>query len=103
MASGGIGARGTSREGRTRKPRATAKAAETAQSLRAIRLARTVTQQQLADALGVGQDSVSRLEQRRDLRVSTLRAYLEALGGRLTLLAEFPEQQPVIIGLEREN
>ena len=56
-----------------------------------------MTQAQLASALGIGQDSVSRLEQRRDLHISTLRSYVEALGGRLTLVAEFPEQPSVVI------
>lgn len=72
-------------------------------SLRDLRKNSALTQQRLARALGIGQDSVSRLEQRRDLRVSTLRAYIEALGGRLVLLAEFPGQECVVIrGLERE-
>jgi transcriptional regulator with XRE-family HTH domain len=61
-----------------------------------------MTQQQLADALGIGQDGISRLEQRQDLRVSTLRAYVEALGGRLTLFADFPEQPSIVIaGFDR--
>lgn len=71
-------------------------------SLKAMRRARSMTQQQLSNALDIGQDSVSRLERRSDLRISTLRAYVEALGGRLTLLAEFPEQPSVVItGFER--
>ena len=47
--------------------------------------------------LGIGQDSVSRLAQRCDLLISTLRGYVEALGGRLSLVAEFPNQKPVIL------
>lgn len=42
-----------------------------------------------------GQDGISRLEQRSDLLLSTLRGYIEAMGGNLTLLAEFPDQVPV--------
>ena len=40
---------------------------------------------------------MSRLEQRSDLLISTLRAYVEAMGGRLSLIAEFPGQPPVIL------
>jgi hypothetical protein len=40
---------------------------------------------------------VSRLEQRSDLLISTLRGYVEALGGRLSLGAEFPNQKPVAL------
>jgi sigma54-dependent transcription regulator len=43
------------------------------------------------------QDSVSRLEQRSDLLISTLRGYVEAMGGRLSLIAEFPNQDPVVL------
>ena len=42
--------------------------------------------------LGIGQDSVSRLEQQSDLLISTLRGYVEAMGGRLSLIAELPNQ-----------
>jgi hypothetical protein len=52
---------------------------------------------EIAVKLGIGQDSVSRLEQRSDLLISTLRGYVEALGGRLSLVAEFPDQHPVIL------
>ena len=51
----------------------------------------------MAEVLGIGQDSVSRLEQRSDLLISTLRGYVEAMGGRLSLIAEFPNQDPVVL------
>ena len=51
----------------------------------------------MAEVLGVGQDSVSRLEQRSDLLISTLRNYVEAMGGKLSLVAEFPDKEPVIL------
>ena len=66
-------------------------------SLQELRQAHKMTQKRLAEMLGVGQDSVSRLEQRSDLLISTLRGYVEALGGRLSLVAEFPDQAPVIL------
>ncbi len=76
-------------------------------SLRDLRRAHKLTQQRMAKALSIGQDGISRLEQRSDLLLSTLRGYIEAMGGSLTLLAEFPDRQPVklsgIASLERET
>lgn len=46
----------------------------------------------------MGQDGVSRLEKRSDLLLSTLRNYVEAVGGNLTLVAQFPDQEPIAIG-----
>jgi DNA-binding XRE family transcriptional regulator len=66
-------------------------------SLQELRQAHKLTQKRMAQVLGIGQDSVSRLEQRSDLLISTLRGYVEALGGRLSLVAEFPNQKPVVL------
>jgi DNA-directed RNA polymerase specialized sigma subunit len=66
-------------------------------SLRELRQAHKLTQKRMAQVLGIGQDSVSRLEQRSDLLISTLRGYVEAMGGRLSLVAEFPNQEPVVL------
>ena len=66
-------------------------------SLQELRQAHKLTQKRMAQVLGIGQDSVSRLEQRSDLLISTLRGYVEAMGGRLSLVAEFPNQEPVIL------
>jgi transcriptional regulator with XRE-family HTH domain len=66
-------------------------------SLQELRQAHKLTQKRMAQVLGIGQDSVSRLEQRSDLLISTLRGYVEALGGRLSLVAEFPDQAPVVL------
>ena len=60
-------------------------------SLAAIRRARGLTQQQLADRLRMTQPEVSKLERRRDVRLSTLRAYVAALGGRLVVSARFDD------------
>ncbi len=64
-------------------------------SLRDLREALTLTQQRIADTLGIGQDSVSRLERRSDLLLSTLRSYIEAMGGSLSLIAKLPNREPV--------
>ncbi len=66
-------------------------------SLRELRRAHKLTQDRIAETLGIGQDQVSRLEQRSDLLLSTLRSYVEAMGGRLTLVAEFPDHKPVVL------
>lgn len=67
-------------------------------SLKDLRRAHALTQERMAEFLGVGQDGVSRLEQRSDLLLSTLRGYVEAMGGRLRLVAEFPDRPPVTLG-----
>ena len=51
----------------------------------------------VAEVLGVGQESVSRLEKRSDLLLSTLRGYVKAMGGELRLVAEFPNRPPVLL------
>jgi hypothetical protein len=51
----------------------------------------------MAKALGITQDSVSRLEKRSDLLLSTLRKTVEALGGNLSLVAQFPDRAPVVL------
>jgi DNA-binding XRE family transcriptional regulator len=59
--------------------------------LREVRAACELTQEELAERLDIDQPNVSRLENRSDVRVSTLADYVAALGGRLELLAVFPE------------
>ena len=66
-------------------------------TLQELRQARKLTQVRLAKALGITQDGVSRLEKRSDLLLSTLRKTVEALGGRLSLVAEFPDRGPVVL------
>lgn len=66
-------------------------------SLKDLRQAVEKTQVDLAQALGVGQDTISRLEQRSDMLLSTLRRYIEGMGGKLELVAQFPNRPPVVI------
>jgi DNA-binding XRE family transcriptional regulator len=66
-------------------------------TLRELRHARQLTQERLAKAMGITQDSVSRLENRTDLLLTTLRKSVEALGGKLSLVAEFPDRAPVVL------
>jgi DNA-binding XRE family transcriptional regulator len=64
-------------------------------TLRELRHARKLTQVRMAKALGISQDGVSRLEKRSDLLLSTLRRTVEAMGGNLSLVAQFPDRPPV--------
>ncbi len=66
-------------------------------TLRQLRRARKLTQVHMAKTLGITQDSVSRLEKRSDLLLSTLRKTVEAMGGNLSLVAEFPDRPPVVL------
>ena len=66
-------------------------------TLRELRKARKLTQVRMAKQLGITQDSVSRLEKRSDLLLSTLRKTVEAMGGNLSLVAEFPDRAPVVL------
>lgn len=56
-----------------------------------LRHARNLTQAQLAEALGTTQASVSKLERRSDMYLSTLRRLVEAMGGELEITARFPD------------
>jgi DNA-binding XRE family transcriptional regulator len=72
------------------------RAAELA-TLKDLRQAMQKTQVDLAATLHIGQDSISRLEKRSDMLLSTLRGYIEAMGGKLELVARFPNRPPVRI------
>ncbi len=56
-----------------------------------LRKARSLTQVAVAERLQVDQGSISKLEGRTDMYLSTLREYVEALGGTLELRADFPD------------
>lgn len=76
--------------------------------LRELRRARALTQRDLAETLRVNQPAVSKLEQRADVYVSSLRSYIEAVGGKLKIVAEFPEGEVAIanfsdVGEEEED
>jgi DNA-binding XRE family transcriptional regulator len=81
---------------KARQQRVQARAMELA-TLKDLRLAVQQTQEQLAATLGVGQDTISRLEKRSDMLLSTLRHYVESMGGKLELVARFPNRPPVVI------
>ena len=68
-------------------------------TLRDLRIAASQTQEDMAKALGVRQDTISRLEQRSDMLLSTMRRYVEAMGGQLDLVATFPNRPSVKLAL----
>lgn len=64
--------------------------------LHELRRALQLTQEDLARALNVNQPAVSKMEQRADIYISSLRSYIEAVGGKLKIVAEFPEGEVAI-------
>ncbi len=66
-------------------------------TLRDLRKAHDMTQEKLARELGIKQESISNLEKRSDMLISTLRHYIAALGGELELLVKFPNRPPVVL------
>jgi transcriptional regulator with XRE-family HTH domain len=67
-----------------------------------LREARNLTQINLAKVLEVNQGAVSRLEKRTDMYVSTLRSYIQAMGGQLQVKAIFPEGEVEIDQFETQ-
>jgi DNA-binding XRE family transcriptional regulator len=59
--------------------------------LHELRHARNLTQQELASTLRTSQASISKLERRTDVYVSTLRRYIRGMGGELEIIARFPD------------
>jgi len=72
-------------------------------NLRELRRQRRLTQARLSRKLKIGQEGVSRIEKRADLYLSTLRSYVEGVGGELTLMVKFPDRPPVILTGFGEN
>lgn len=60
-------------------------------TLQRLREKKEITQEEIAEILGICQSNVSRMEKRKDHRLSTMRDYIEALGGKLQIAAVFPD------------
>lgn len=83
-----------------RKQKIQARANELAssyQSLQDLRKALGCSQVSLAEALDIHQVNISKIENRSDIKLSTLNDYLAALGGKLKIIAEFPGEQTIEI------
>ncbi len=66
-------------------------------TLQELRRAREMTQVRMAKNLGIAQKQISEIEKRTDMHISTLRRSIEAMGGKLSLIAEFPDREPVML------
>jgi transcriptional regulator with XRE-family HTH domain len=66
-------------------------------TLAEMRKSRKISQSQMAEVLGIGQMQISRLEKRKDPRLSTMQRTIAAMGGHLTLIATFPDQEPIFL------
>jgi DNA-binding XRE family transcriptional regulator len=82
-------------ETRAKIERRAASLIEEEMSLRELRNAMGRTQVMMAKKWGVGQDTVSRVEQRADMMLSTLRGYVRSAGGELDLVVRLPGRAPV--------
>lgn len=72
-------------------------------SLASVRQGLGRSQAAVGDALGISQSDVSKLERRRDLRVSSLRRYIAALGGELRVTAHFADGRSFAVDIDREH
>ena len=70
---------------------------EAYRSLQALRSAAGLTQAKVSEALEMSQGNVSRLEKNSDMLLSTLQKYVEAVGGKLNLTVELPNQPPIAL------
>lgn len=66
-------------------------------TLKELRKAKDLTQVQLAQTLGIQQATVAKYERQSDLLLSTLSSYVQAMGGSLKLMVEFPGKAPVAL------
>jgi predicted transcriptional regulator len=62
-----------------------------------MRKGRKISQATIVKALGIGQMQISRLEKRKDPRLSTMQRTVAAMGGHLAMIATFPDQEPVVL------
>jgi transcriptional regulator with XRE-family HTH domain len=66
-------------------------------TLQALRRQIELTQEDLAERLDIRQGNISKVEKRSDMLISTLRSYVEALGGKLELVAHMPGRPPITL------
>jgi DNA-binding transcriptional regulator YiaG len=68
-------------------------------TLRELRKSLQLTQQAVAEEMGMSQSELSRVERRDDIFLSTLERYVAATGGRLNITVEYDDRPPVTLGL----
>jgi DNA-binding XRE family transcriptional regulator len=69
-------------------------------TLAEMRKGQKITQAALAEKLGIGQMQISRLERRKDPRLSTIQRTVAAMGGTLTMVVKLPNQKPMVLEAE---
>jgi DNA-binding XRE family transcriptional regulator len=62
------------------------------EGLRELRQIAGMAQADIASALNIKQPSVSKIENQADMYLSTLRSYVEAIGGQLELVVRLPKR-----------
>lgn len=72
-------------------------------SLHELRVLRELTQVDMAELLDIRQENVSRIEKRSDIKLSTLRNYVESAGGHLKLIVEFSDMPTVSLLVNNEE
>jgi DNA-binding XRE family transcriptional regulator len=75
----------------------------TLQHLDDVRRARGMTQATLAETMGVSQGQIAKIESQSDLYLSTLRRFIEAMGGEMEIVARFPDGSEVGVTLDEEQ
>jgi transcriptional regulator with XRE-family HTH domain len=68
-----------------------------------LRKLKEITQVDLAKEMEMDQSALSRIERQADMHISTLKAVVEALGGKLTLRVDFPDGDSYTIALARQK
>ncbi|PDW02227.1 XRE family transcriptional regulator [Candidatus Viridilinea mediisalina] len=66
-------------------------------TLRELQRIRAMSQRKVGEVLHVNQAMVSQIEQSTDIYLNTLRSYIEALGGELNIVVQFPDRAPMNI------
>ena len=66
-------------------------------TLQELRRARKLTQERMAEKLHINQKQISEVEKRTDMHISTLRRTVQAMGGNLSLVVQFPDRPPVVL------
>jgi DNA-binding XRE family transcriptional regulator len=66
-------------------------------TLQELRRARKLTQERMAEKLHIKQKQISEIEKRTDMHISTLRRTVQAMGGNLSLVVQFPDRPPVVL------
>ena len=66
-------------------------------TLQELRRARKLTQERMAEKLHIKQKQISEIEKRTDMHISTLRRTVQAMGGNLSLVVQFPDRPPPVV------